>query len=272
MDDAILAQFGDRILLGEDVQVDVEAATWEVKLTWQATQPIATNYACSLHILGPDGRDLAQRDFEGGPGYGFWPTSAWPIGEWITDRLSVPIPEDVDAGDAAALSIVLYDRAQPGFPAAGKAIVPLVEREHNFEVPTTEHVVVATFGDRMKLLGYDLSQRESRLEMTLYWQATGPMSTDWTVFVHLYDPSSEEILTQWDARPLSGAYPTSWWREGEVIADKIALDLTDLSPGTYRLEVGLYDPSTSERLPVATTSQAADPSGRLALREINITD
>jgi hypothetical protein len=266
-----LALFGDRILLG-DAQVSTDETGWEAKLTWQATQPISTNYSCSLHILGADGTDLAQRDFEGGPGYGFWPTSAWPIGQWITDRLRVPIPEGSDANAAAALSIVLYDRARPGFPAAGRTVVPLVEREHIFQVPDVEHVVKAAFGDQIELLGYDLTQTSSRLQVTVYWRAARPMSKDWTVFAHLYDPETEEIVTQWDARPLAGVYPTNWWRKGEVIADDIVLDLDNVPPNRYRLGIGLYYPPTLERLPVILSSREADPNGRLMLTEIEINE
>jgi hypothetical protein len=269
-EDASLGSFGERILLRDQVQVSADDTAWQIHLTWQATQPIPANYACSLHILGADGTDLAQRDFEGGPGYGFWPTSAWPSGQWITDRLRVPIPEGVKADDAAALSVVLYDRAQPEFPAAGSAVLPLAEREHNYQVPDAEHRVEASFGDQIELLGYDLERRESRLYITLYWQALRAMSTNWTVFAHLYDPQTEEIVAQWDARPLSGAYPTSWWREGEVISDPIWLDLATVAPGRYHLGVGLYHPPTAQRLPVSVSNQNADSNGRLMLHEIQI--
>jgi len=265
--DPILARFGKRILLRDNVQVEAEDANWVIKLTWQATMAIPVNYTCSLHMLSANGGSLAQRDFAEGPGYGFWPTSAWPVGEWLTDRLRLPIPDGVRAGEAAALSVVLYDRSQAGFPAAGSAIVPLGEREHHWSAPAMEHRVDATFGDQLKLLGYDLAQEATSLRLTLHWQALRPISVDGVVFVHLFDPTSETIVAQSDARPLTGTYPTRWWRVGEVVSDESVLSLARVPAGPYRLAVGVYAAGDKTRLPVVAASGEAMPDGRLILEE-----
>jgi hypothetical protein len=58
-----------------------------------------------------------------------------------------------------------------------------------------------------------------------------------------------------DSVPQEGGYPTIWWLPGEVVADRLTLDLPVDAPqgAEYRLIVGLYDPATGERLPVADT-------------------
>jgi hypothetical protein len=210
----------------------------------------------------------AQRDFEGGPGHGFWPTSAWPVREWLTDRLRLPIPSDVLAKDAAALSIVLYDRSQPGFPAAGTTIVSLLEREHRYDVPEMERRVEAKLGEQVKLLGYDLVQDELSLRVTLHWQTVQRMSVDYTVFVHLLDSASETIATQADVKPLNGTYPTNWWRTGEVVSDEIELLLNDVQAGEYRLVVGMYHADDGRRLPIVTALDKSVPDGRLVLEDV----
>ena len=261
--------FGERILLRDDAQVDTAGKGWDVKLTWKATQPVAVNYAYSLRVLDGSGDTLAQRDLEGGPGYGFWPTSAWPVGQWLTDRLRIDAPPGKAVSDAAALRVVLYDRSQPGYPAAGSVVVPLVERAHNYELPAMEVPVGAIYGDRIELLGYDFEPyRDEQVSIVLHWRALRQMSRDWTVFVHLFDPDSEEIASQWDAQPLQGAYPTSWWRIGEVVSDRVTLNLEDVPRGSYRLTIGLYDPSTDERLPVVAPSGEQIPDGRLVPEEV----
>jgi hypothetical protein len=266
--DPILARFGDAILLRDDVRVETDETGWQVKLTWQATRPIPVNYAYALHILAADGTEIARRDLEGGPGYGFWPTSAWPVGQWLTDRVRIAKPEDAAGTEgAAALSVTLYDRSLPGFPAAGSAIVPLVEREHSYEAPPLAHEVGARFGGAT-LLGYDLRQDAAALYLTLHWQAAERMSTDWTVFVHLFDPGTERIVAQWDAKPLQGAYPTTWWREGEVVSDEVVLDLASVPDGSYRLGIGLYDAGDLTRPPVTTAAGETVPDGRLILEEM----
>jgi hypothetical protein len=128
------------------------------------------------------------------------------------------------------------------------------------------HTLGGRFGEA-ELLGYDLQQDSSALRLSLHWQAVQRMSTDWTVFVHLFDPETEHIAAQWDAKPLRGAYPTNWWRTGEVVSDEVVLDLADVPAGTYRVGVGLYDASDLTRPPVATASGEAVPDGRLILEE-----
>jgi hypothetical protein len=265
-EDPVLAHFGDRILLRDDVRVREEGRNWDIQLTWQATAPIAINYTCSVRMLDASGHSLAQRDLEGGPGHGFWPTSAWPVGEWLTDRLRVSMPPDVDARDATALSVVLYDRSQPGFPAAGSILVPLAERDHRYDAPVMGHELGAEFGDQLRCLGYDLDRDAASLRLTLHWQAIRRMSVEYIVFVHLIDPATETIVAQFDAKPLRGTYPTTWWREGEVVSDEAALSLVDVPAGHYRIAVGLYD-ARGERLPVVDSSGKPVPNGRVVLED-----
>jgi hypothetical protein len=129
------------------------------------------------------------------------------------------------------------------------------------------HRVDAVFGDQIALLGYDATTQGAEHTLTLYWQAVGHVEGDWTVFVHVYDPANEAIVSQWDAPPLQGIYPTSWWREGEVVSDPVLLDLSGVAPGEYRLAVGLYDAQTWVRLPIVDASGAPVPGDRLVLEQ-----
>ncbi|MDY7040571.1 MAG: hypothetical protein SVX38_06895, partial [Chloroflexota bacterium] len=48
-----------------------------------------------------------------------------------------------------------------------------------------------------------------------------------------------------------GVYPTDRWSGGEVVDDDYAIHVpADAPPGEYRLEVGMYDWVTGERLTV----------------------
>lgn len=257
----------ENLWLGKDVRVTADESGWEIQLPWLPIHPLAANYSYSLRLLSAAGTELAGRDIEGGGGYGFWPTSTWQAGHWLTDRLRLAAPAGVRPADAAALRVVLYDRSQPDWPAAAAVTVPLVERAHSYQAPAMEHLVGAVYGEQMELLGYDVTQRDGdSLHMRLYWQAVGPLAGDWTVFVHLLDADGQ-IVSQWDAQPLGGVYPTSWWREGEVVVDEITLALDRVSPGSYRPAVGLYDPLTWARLPVtAPGAEAGD--GRLLLEAV----
>lgn len=76
------------------------------------------------------------------------------------------------------------------------------------------------------------------------------MGADYTVFTHLIDEESN-IWGQMDSQPLEGDYPTSFWDTGEVIEDEYILAINEDTPvGSYRLEVGMYELATKQRLPI----------------------
>ena len=94
------------------------------------------------------------------------------------------------------------------------------------------------------------------LEVTLYWQAQEPLEQSYKVFVHLlgeaYNPATgNRLWGQQDSLPGQGAYPTTGWAVGEVVADHYTVTLqADAPPGDYIIEIGLYEATTGERLPV----------------------
>ena len=84
------------------------------------------------------------------------------------------------------------------------------------------------------------------LTVTLTWQATEPVTGDYTVFVHLLAPDGK--VAQHDARPCDGACPTDTWQPGEIVADRHSISLeTGAPPGPYRLAIGLYLLDSGER-------------------------
>jgi hypothetical protein len=79
----------------------------------------------------------------------------------------------------------------------------------------------------------------------LQWHALAQPAADYTVFVHALD-SSGKVIAQADGPPLGGDFPSGTWLPGETVLDHHALSLP---PGTYTLEVGLYELVTLQRLP-----------------------
>jgi len=120
-------------------------------------------------------------------------------------------------------------------------------------------------GPNLTLLGYDLTDENNqpldlrgsiqggelnKLKLTLYWRVDAPLPVDYTTFVHIRDQAGD-IVAQKDQPPLDGAYPTSLWEAGEIIADEIILPLPDeLPPGGYSVVIGMYDFQTGNRLTV----------------------
>jgi len=86
------------------------------------------------------------------------------------------------------------------------------------------------------------------LPVTLHWQALGATDRPYTVFVHLVDEAGT-IRGYGDGEPGGGAFPTTGWLTGEYIADAHTVTVAaDAPPGAYRLQIGLYDPTTGARL------------------------
>ncbi|MEW5957923.1 MAG: DUF2723 domain-containing protein [Chloroflexota bacterium] len=99
-------------------------------------------------------------------------------------------------------------------------------------------------GETIRLLGYDLTPRLARpgeqIAVNLYWQPVRPLTVDYTSYVHLIDSTGAGI-TQHDHRPGGEYYPSHLWQVGERLRDQHPLLLpAGMSPGEYRLRVGLY--------------------------------
>ena len=113
---------------------------------------------------------------------------------------------------------------------------------------------VAELGEEVLLLAYRLEgplRHGATVHLTLFWQGLLPMNTDYAVFVHVVDGAGA-IWAQCDSMPMGGEKPTSTWTPGEIIEDEyqMAIDVEGPREG-YSVQLGLYDPDTGGRLPLA---------------------
>jgi len=119
-----------------------------------------------------------------------------------------------------------------------------------------------TYGQAIHLLGYRVTQQSSsrasqwrltpgeEFTVTLFWRSEVPLTDDYSVFVHLVG-SDGLIIAQDDSFPAGGAWATSQWPVGAVVADghQISVPATTYAPDEVALHVGLYRFETGERLP-----------------------
>jgi 4-amino-4-deoxy-L-arabinose transferase-like glycosyltransferase len=130
-------------------------------------------------------------------------------------------------------------------------------------LPAVAQPLEATFGRSIQLLGYRQDQAVVRpgetLTLTLYWRGVEPIPTDYTVFVHVLD-AQDLIVAQRNLFPGGGLYPTRQWLVGQIFADRYSLQLpsTAYAPSQARFEVGLYDHTTGQRLPVSSGASGGD--------------
>jgi 4-amino-4-deoxy-L-arabinose transferase-like glycosyltransferase len=122
------------------------------------------------------------------------------------------------------------------------------------------HLRDAELGETIRFLGYTLDREYvspgETLEVTLYWETSDVIAARYKVFVHLlgetFNADTGNFLWgQHDAEPGNGALPTTQWTPGTVIADVHTVPVASgAPPGTYTLQVGLYNPLDGARLPV----------------------
>lgn len=255
-------EFGDSIrLLGYQLG-HREAHPGEavpVTLCWEGVKTMEKEYAYFVHLLGPGNAIVGSRNTY--PGLGRFPTNQWAPGDSFCDVVRVPVRDDIPVQVMYDVEIGWYDpEADQRLQARNSADNPLdlvlldriritPETTPTVAVP---HVVNANLGDRVTLLGYDLSaagiEHSDVVTVTLYWKAQTSMQGDYTVFVHLATDGASPSA-QSDSQPRGGSYPTSVWDPGEVVVDQHVLQLPgDLLSGEYQLLAGMYHPDTGERL------------------------
>ncbi|MBC8252717.1 MAG: hypothetical protein H8E35_01645 [Ardenticatenia bacterium] len=253
----------------------------EVTLYWQPMATVNRDYSVFLHLLGSEMQPWGSVDSF--PGMGTYPTRAWHPLEVIVDCYRFQVAPEAETPSLAWLEVGLYAYANgERLPLSDASGQPLSEPRfarlavsHQHAPPTVQVHVAADFGGQITLLGYDWSDGIPKagkarvspgqtLRFILYWQALEQPAQDYTRFAHLVNWRGE-LLTQHDAQPGGGRYPSGLWTPGDWVADSVVMPLpADVLSGEYTLIVGLYDLGSLQRLP------PADGSDHLRLMTVEI--
>jgi len=109
------------------------------------------------------------------------------------------------------------------------------------------------------------------LTLALYWRAERAPAANYKVFVHLVG-ADEKIVAQSDAEPEGNTRPTSRWHADQMVLDVHTLQVPANTPaGDYALYVGMYNPSTMERLPILDEGGTRVPDNRLQIATVDVT-
>ena len=109
------AEFAGGIrLVGIDVPERWQpGSTLPVTVTWQALSEVNRSYTAFVHLLGPDGKVIAQEDHV--PGRGTHPTDEWLVDEVVQDRFDISLPKNMSFSELR-LEIGWYDASMPRMP------------------------------------------------------------------------------------------------------------------------------------------------------------
>jgi len=155
-----------------------------------------------------------------------------------------------------------------------------------------EHPVKVNFDDKLMFLGYNVEKvvRKKRgpswlekhlnahaqllpehltfFHITYFWQCLEEMQEDYTLVTQFEGHHGKSYRINQSHQGVSGEYPTSMWREGEVIREKYQVEVpADYPPIRYALWVGVRD--GEEHLEVVSDVEA-DEEDRVRLGEIEV--
>jgi hypothetical protein len=89
------------------------------------------------------------------------------------------------------------------------------------------------------------------------------------IFVHLLD-DQEKIWGQRDSEPAGGAIPTVDWKPGQEVEDKIGMPIqTDAAPGSYQVEIGMYEFPSMER-PAIVDAEGRQVGNRVLVGPVSV--
>jgi hypothetical protein len=253
----------DLLAIGNRLNVDVDGLTLlgaslqgttvrpgerlYMTLFWRANEADLASHPLSLWL---DNTKL----YSGDPVHGTYPFSAWVPGEVVSDRYGPRIPLDIPQGEHSL-------QVQVAGVTVDLGKVTVQETDRVFEVPSMSHPVGIRLGERVELLGYDLSADTltpgETLTLTLYWRTLAEMTRGYAVFTHLLAPDGS-MTGQQDNQPVRGSYPTNLWLPDEIVTDVYEIPVRpDAQGGEHRLEIGMYVPETGTRLSIEGSPENA---------------
>ncbi len=213
----------------------------DLTLQWQATgAEFEQDWSVFIHLNDPVlGVPIAQRDMF--LGQGLLPTSILESGDKVSNLYRLAVPRTAVAPSELELVIGLYnfyteERLLLG-DGANHLFLTTLDLDAN--LGETPNPVVVNFENSFELQGFELDKRRvvagESIELTLYWEKTAAVDTDYTFFAQILDPDT----TRWAAVDLG--QPTLSWAEGEQQVVILPLVVRDDAPaGVYPIRIGVY--------------------------------
>jgi 4-amino-4-deoxy-L-arabinose transferase-like glycosyltransferase len=223
--------------------------TMHVALYWHVVEEPGDDYSIRIELVDGEGRVASEWEEEPVP-----PTSEWQNDDVWRDWHALRVAPDMPSG-TYQLGVSLVGSENDGQDRAVLGAIEIQGRPRLFDAPAIAFPQEAWLGEGIRLLGYDLDEREvmagEKVRLTLYWQADSEIDVSYTVFTHLLD-ENWRLWGQKDGVPGGGAAPTTGWMPGEVIVDEYEIEVdADAPVGAYLLEIGMYEAATGERLPIS---------------------
>jgi hypothetical protein len=221
--------------------------TIDLLLEWEVLAPMDRNWSVFVHLNDPViGVPIAQRDMF--LDQGLQPTSLLEPGETIFNYYQLTIPETAVAPAELQLSVGLYD-----FYTVEQERLPLTNGDDSValtrialepapgDVPNS---TLVNFENELELVGFELNPRQvaagETVDLTLYWRAKRPLTTDYRLFVQVVGKDT----TLWANVNLEQS--TTLWEPGELQAIPVTIPINLAAPANvYPIHLGFYSVTES---------------------------
>ncbi|MEZ4515645.1 MAG: phospholipid carrier-dependent glycosyltransferase [Chloroflexota bacterium] len=248
--------YGDSLIL-HGVSVAESAVIDEpvtATLYWEAAQPLTADLDISTQILVPDpGGWIKLAENNSYPGNGLNPTRGWQPGVIFRDDLTLIPSGELNGPTLASVQVGVSEQGDAlaaqhnGVPVDPAVVSTLTIRPTEPLVPPQSLADPVVFGDLFRLVQVEIDPSTEGPAVVLWWESLQSTTTDYTVFVHLVDGNGNPV-TQADGVPNSGLSPTTIWQNGDIIHDVHWFTPGQTVEPGWRVLVGVYDPTTGERL------------------------
>jgi hypothetical protein len=252
--DPFRVQFNGNFAL-VDVTPVLQDRSGTIELRWQALAPFSVPYTVTLQLIDQQGTTWSTiggliQDTEQVA------AAQWPIGQTTDQAFRFTLPDEAPPGRYdVRLGIDQQDGNRAGlFGAAGtfSGTAPVLA---SFDAPwraealnnlnrTTAYPFTYRWDDDIEIVGFDsgpgVATQGNLWSVDVVWRSMNDHLSNLDAIWEVRDQANKKIFST--RLPLS-AYPTSQWREGEVIGARYVLRFpADLLPADYHVSIGVAGP------------------------------
>ncbi len=243
---------GNLALVGVTPVADGRSGVVETR--WQPLAPLSAPYTATLQLLDPTG---ATQSVTGGLIQNVDQVAAaqWPIGRAVDQTFRFTLPDEAPPGRyEVRVSIDQMDGNRAGLFSASGNFSGTAPALASLEVPPlaealdrlkrdTEYPFTHRWDDMVEIVGFDSGPgvviNGDLWAVDVVWRGMSDHLRDLQVIWEVRDQSDHKMFST--RLPLS-VYPTSSWREGEVIGARYLLRFpVDMNPADYHVSVGVTD-------------------------------
>ena len=254
--DPFRVQFNGNFALVDVVPVVTSERSGAIETRWQPLAPVNTPYTATLQMIDPTG---ATWSVTGGLIQNADQVAAtqWPIGRAVDQAFRYNLPPEAPPGRyAVRVSVDQTDGNRAGlFSAAGNfsgtapvlaalEVRPLAEALDRLP-RSAEYPFTHRWDDAVEIVGFDSGPgvviNGDLWAVDVLWRSMSDHLRNLQVIWEVRDQNDRKVFST--RLPLS-AYPTSLWREGEVIGARYLLRFpVEMEAADYHVSIGVADAS-----------------------------